>query len=252
MSEKVEITEARIVEVERVEGKEPLVIMSFVGPGLVGGIAATHIIDQLKMRPIAYVQSKYIPASAVFVDGRLRYPFRIHSDEEGRRWVVVCESPLPIDGSYSIASTLIDWIEKKQPREIVVLDGIPVRSIPAKRESFCVAEIDRCRECERKGVKVLSAGIIHGIAGSVLNECLVRRIVGVAFLTPTVTISPDSAGAAELIRTLNNVYDLNIALDDLVDKANEIRKRLRRVVESHHKMRKAEEKRRGIPQGVYI
>jgi predicted ATP-grasp superfamily ATP-dependent carboligase len=55
MPEKVEITEARIVEVETVEGKEPLVIIGFVGPGLVGGIAATHIIDQLKMRPISYV-----------------------------------------------------------------------------------------------------------------------------------------------------------------------------------------------------
>jgi predicted ATP-grasp superfamily ATP-dependent carboligase len=51
---------------------------------------------------------------------------------------------------------------------------------------------------------------------------------------------------------LNNIYDLNIALDDFVDKGDEIRKKLRRVVEGHHKMRKAEEKRRGIPQGVYI
>ena len=96
--------------------------------------------------------------------------------------------------------------------------------------------------CEEKGVKSAHAGIIHGIAGAILNECLTRKIMGVAFLVPAVAFMPDPEGAASLIETLNHVYDFNIDTKVLLKKAEEIKQKLKEVAKRHQRMRKAEEK----------
>lgn len=98
---------------------------------------------------------------------------------------------------------------------------------------------------------MVSAGIIRGIAGSILNECLTRKITGVAFLVPAVASMPDPEGAAALIDTLNQVYDLNVNTEDLLEKAGEIKHKLKEVAERRRKMRKAEEKS-GVPESAYV
>jgi uncharacterized protein len=248
---KVEIPEVKVVETDEAELNEPLVIFGFAGPGLVGGIAATHIIDQLKMKKIAHVRSRYMPPAVVFLDGQLRHPFRIYSDKKGKLCAVVCEIPLRSDGLYPIASTLVDWAEEQGARELVILQGAPVRGIPKKRKSFCAAEPEKRKECEEKGVKMVSGGMISGIAGSILNECLTRRITGVAFLTPAVVFMPDPEGAVVLIEALNSVYGLKVGTKELLNKADEIKQKLKEVAQRHQRMRKAEEKK-GLPEEVYV
>ncbi len=251
LSRKVEIPEVKIVETEKVKLRKPLVILGFAGAGLVGGIAVTHIIDQLKMKKIAHVRSRYMPPAVVFMDGELRHPFRIYSDKEGRLCAIVCEIPLRSDGLYPIASVLLDWIEEKGVEELVILEGFAVRKIPKERKSFCAAEPEKRKECEEKGVKMISAGIIRGIAGSILNECLTRKITGVAFLVPAVAFIPDPEGGAVLIQALNNIYGLNIDTQELLKKAEEIKQKLKEVARRHQRMRQAEEKR-GVPEKIYV
>ncbi|MFW6110745.1 MAG: proteasome assembly chaperone family protein [Thermoproteota archaeon] len=245
-----EIPEVKVAETEKAELNDPLVILGFAGAGLVGGIAVSHIIDQLDMKEIAHVKSIYMPPAVVFMEGELRHPFRIYSNDEGDLAAVVCEVPLRSDGSYPIAATLLDWIEEKNVKELLILEGAPVRGLPKKRKAFCAAEPEKRRECEEKGVEMTSTGIIRGIAGSILNECLTRKITGVVFLVPAAAFMPDPEGAATLIETLNRVYDFDIQTDSLLDKAEEIKQRLKEVAKRRRKMRQVEE--RGIPEGSYV
>jgi uncharacterized protein len=248
---KNEMSEVNVVETEKAVLNEPVVILGFAGPGLVGGIAVTHIIDQLKMKEIAHVRSRYLPPAVVFLDGKLRHPFRIYSDGEGGLCAIVCEMPLRSEGSYPIASTLLDWIESKGVKELVVLEGIPVKGLPRERVTLCAAEPETLKKCEERGVKTMTAGIIHGIAGSILNECLTRKIVGVTFLTPAVAFMPDPEGAAALIETVNKIYELGIDNKLLLDRAEIIRKKLGEVAKQRQRLLKSEEKR-GTPETLYV
>lgn len=250
-AKEAELAEAQVVETDKAELVDPLVILGFAGAGLVGGIAVTHVIDKLKMKKIAHVQSRYLPPAVVFMEGQLRHPFRIYSDRERRLCAVVCEIPLRSDGLYPIASTLLDWIEKQGVKELVVLEGFAVRGLPKERKSFCAAEPEKIKECKEKGVEMVSAGLISGIAGSILNECLTRKMTGVAFLVPAIAFMPDPEGAAELVNTLNKVYGLNIDTDDLIAKAGKIKQRLKELASKHRRMRKAEEKK-GVPDQIYV
>ena len=240
-----------IVEIEGIEFREPLVIMGFVGAGLVAQIAVNHMIEQRNMKEIAHVRSRYIPPSVVFMDGRLKPPFRIYSDEDGKVCAVLCDAPLPSEGLFEISSALVSWVEEKGAKELVVLEGIPVRGIPKKRESFCAAEPEKREECQAKGAKMLSGHIlIHGMAGSVLSQCLTKKIVGVTFLTPATSFMPDSEGAATLLDTLDDVYGLKVDTSKLLKSAKEIRQQLQEIAQSYQRMKKAET-RKGIPEGLY-
>jgi uncharacterized protein len=251
LSERVNASESEVVETRTVDLKEPLVILGFTGPGLVGDIAVTHIIDQLHMEKIAHVRSRYMPPVVVFIDGKLRHPFRIYADQKGKLCAVVCEAPLRSDGSYPIASSLLDWIEGKGVKELVVLEGFPIHGIPKKRKPFCAAEPEKIKECQEKGVEMLAAGMIRGLAGCILNECLTRKITGVAFLTPAVAFMPDPEGAATLIEALNKVYDLKINTEDLLDRAEEIKRKLEETARGLQRMRRDEEPSGG-PEALYV
>lgn len=235
-----------VVGTDGIELKERLLVLGLVGAGLVGQVAVNHIIDQLNMKEIAQVRSRHIPPSVVFMDGKLKHPFRVYSNAEGSLCAVLCDIPLPSEGLYPITSALLDWAEEKGTKELVVPGGIPER-----RESLCAAEPEKCKECEQKGVKMLTARVlVHAIASSFLSQCLTRKVTGVAFLTRAAAFMPDPEGASTLLNTLGAVYGLKVDTGELLDKAKEIRQKLEEVAENCRRMRRSET-RRGSPGGVY-
>ena len=130
-------SKVKIIEVEKFKLFNPLVIAGFSGVGLIGGIAISHIIDKLKMKEIGHIRSKYLPPTVVFFDGKLRHPFRIYSQENGKLCAIVCEVPLRSTIAHDIAEAILDWVEKKGAKELVVLGGVAVRSTPKKRKVYC-------------------------------------------------------------------------------------------------------------------
>lgn len=235
MVKKFETSEVEIVEVKEVNLKEPLVIAGFVGAGLVGSIAISHIIEQLKLEEIAYVKSRHLPPAAIFVGEKLRHPFRIHAGQKENIYAIVSEIPIKEDGFYSISSALLDWADAKGTREMLVLEGIPVPGLPRKRQAFCVTESGKCEAFTGKGIELLKKGIIVGITGAILNECLSRKIEGTALLTPAMAPIPDPEGAATLIEALNKSYGLKIDTSELIAGAKEIKEKLKEIAQQYEK-----------------
>jgi uncharacterized protein len=224
--------------------------MGFTGPGLVGNIAVTHLINRLDMDIIAHVESRYLPPAVVFIDGLLRHPFRIYANDSTDLCAIICEIPLRSEGAYPIAHALLDWIEAQQISEIIVLEGIPIRGIPRTRQTFCAAEPQILKNCQEHGVNIIQKGVIQGLAGSILNECLTRQITGITFMTPAIAYVPDPAGAAVIIDTLNTLYNMHIDTQSLLEKADDIKRKLKEVAQRAQAMRRSEE-RRGTPEALY-
>ena len=107
-----------VVETNDMQLREPLVIFGFVGAGLVGQIAVNHMTN--KMIEIAHVRSMHIPPSVVFIDGELKHPFRIYSDNEGKLCTIVCDAPISSESIYPVALGLFDWRINKEERARIV------------------------------------------------------------------------------------------------------------------------------------
>ncbi len=201
-----------VYEIKKTVLKSPVVFAGFVGAGLVGPLAVGCMIDKLKMKEIAYLRSKHLPPSTVFMQGRLRHPFRLYSNDDGTICAVICEITLPI-GLHDIVNTILDWAEKNGSHEIVILDGVASTSHDDK--AFCAAEEDLCRVMEDNDIKMIPQGFITGVAGGLLNECLVRKIQGVALLVKANDKGPDPLAAATLVKAVNRAYHMDIDTTDL-------------------------------------
>lgn len=230
-------------EITKTDFKSPIVFAGFVGPGLAGPLSVGYMIERLKMKEIGYLRSKYLPPSTVFMQGRLRHPFRFYLNDDGTICAIICEITLRMDGLYDIASTILDWAESKGTKEFVILDG--VASDEHDEKTFCAAEEDLCRIMQDKGISMISQGFITGIPGSILNECLVRKIRAITLLVKASNTNPDPLAAATLIDSINRVYGMEIDTSELKKEKERIGKEFKELSEKYKEHRK-------VDSGMYM
>jgi uncharacterized protein len=224
--------EAHVVQTKDMELDTPLMVCCFPSAGVVGPIAAHTIIDQFKMEEIAHLRSKYMPSAAVFLEGRLRHPFRIYGSKELNLILITAELPVAEEGLYAVSSALLDWGASMGVKETVILDGIPVQGLPTERKVLFAAEEEKIGElAKNEQMEILDKGIITGIAGSILSETLCRPMTGFALLTPAITVVPDPGGAQQLLEALNQLYNLKIDLKELKEGSEIIRKKMEEMAQ---------------------
>ncbi|MGY5880959.1 MAG: PAC2 family protein [Candidatus Thorarchaeota archaeon] len=231
--------EAHVVQTKEMEFESPLMVCCFPSAGVVGPIAAHTIIDQFKMEEIAHLRSKFMPSAAVFLDGRLRHPFRIYGSQKLNLILITAELPVSEEGLYAVSSTLLDWGASMGVKETVILDGIPVQGIPSERKVLFAAEEEKIPDlAKNEQMQILDKGIITGIAGSILAETLCRSMIGFALLTPAIAVVPDPGGAQQLLEALNQLYKLNIDLTELMEGSEIIRKKMEEMAQQVDGMQK--------------
>ena len=231
--------EAEIYEIKKVKLNSPIVFAGFVGAGLAGPIAVGYMIEKLKMKEIGYMRSKYLPPATVFIQGRLRHPFRFYSNKSGTICAIICEITLRLEGLYTIASAILEWSEKNGSEEIIILDGIPSKE-KHDQKAFCAAEEDLCRIMADSGIDMIPQGFVTGIPGAILNESLLRKIRGVTLLVKANPQKPDPRAAATLVEAVNRVYQTSIDTKDLNEQEQQIGLDFKALSDKYTEARKAE------------
>ncbi len=228
--------DAQVFEFEKVQLNSPVVFAGFVGPGLVGTIAINHIIDEMNMKEIGVMRSKYLPPSTVFLHGRLRHPFRFYANADGSVCAIICEVTLNMKGLYYLISSVLDWAMQNGSNEIVILDGVASESHDGK--AYCAAEEDLVRTMADKDINMIPQGFITGITGGILNECLVREIRGLTMLVKANSTVADPTAAATLIDAINRFYETSIDTTSLHKKGTKMYSDLSELSEKYVKHRK--------------
>ncbi len=227
---------AEIHETKKIQYNNPIIFAGFVGAGLVGTRSVNHIINELKMKEVGFMRSKHLPPSTVFMQGGLRHPFRFYANDDGSICAIICEIIISLEGLYSIASSILEWAEKKGSNEIVVLDGIA--SSKHDNKTFCAAEADLCRIMENNGIEMIPQGFITGISGGILNECLVREIRGVTLLVRANEKSPDPLAANTLLNSMIKAYGMKIDAKELKNQQKQIGKDFKELSEKYTEHKK--------------
>lgn len=236
--QKGEFPEAEVFEVKKIDYNSPIVFAGFVGAGLAGPLAAGYIIEKLQLEEVGYMRSKYLPPSTVFIQGRLRHPFRFYSNKEGTICAIVCEITLRMQGLYTLVAAILDWAEQKGSHEIIILDGVASDSHDDK--AYCAAEEDLCRIMQEKGINMIPQGFITGIPGGILNECILREIQGVSFLVKANHKQPDPMAAATLVEAVNRAYQTNIDTTDLKNQKEKLGVDFKELSEKYAEDRKTD------------
>jgi len=229
--------EAEVFEIKNIDYKEPIVFAGFVGAGLAGPLAVGHMIDKLKLIEVGYMRSKYLPPSTVFIQGRLRHPFRFYSNKEGTICAIICEITLRMDGLYSLVDKVLEWAEKKGSKEFVLLDGV-ASDKGHDDKAFCAAEEDMCKVMMEKNISMIPQGFITGMPGGILNECIIRPIQALTLLVRANHTKPDPLAAATLVDAVNRVYGTAIDITDLKKEKDKIGVDFKELSEKYAEHRK--------------
>jgi uncharacterized protein len=196
--------------------KNPVLVIGFPGPGLVGMIATGRIIEGMKMKEIAAIRSPLVPPVTPFYGGVLRLPVRICASEDGKTIVVISEIVLPLETIFFIANKVLDWAEKQGVQKVVCLEGIAVKERSETPEVFGAAEPQLLEELEKFEVPRVRKGIVAGIAGAILNECLIRKLDGYCLLVSANEEAPDPESAASIVTAVNRFLNLDVSIQPLV------------------------------------
>lgn len=244
----------------------PTLIAGFPGPGLVGSISTSFIIDYLNMHQIACVESDYITPGVIYIGGKLRHPFRIYANEDRNICVMVCEAPILIDGIHIVMDTLISWSKENNVKEVIVLDSIPINGILKQGRQTVILHDDGVHKKEieinqknnrdkmnrfkensnldRKAIENSTnynyTAYIGGLAGGLLSSCLSYGISCTAILVPAPTGFADPEGAALLIESfdkLTTTDNLKIDPTKLKKQGVNIRQQLDKIMQSIQEQR---------------
>jgi uncharacterized protein len=233
----------------------PILIAGFPGPGLVGSISTSYIINRLHMEQIACVESEFIVPGVIYAEGKLRHPFRLYSNEEGNVCVLVCEAPIMIQGMHSVLDTVTKWALNNKVKQVMVLDGIAAEGIPNLKRTPIIMSSDGevadaaslIQDIEEPKDKEAQAGYdserniypttayIGGLAGGLLSSCLSNGLASKALFISSTRGIPDPEGAAILLESIDQITDnksLEIDTQHLRKQGVALRARMEKIIQS--------------------
>ena len=235
----------KIIENKKIPSGATLVF-GFPDVGLVGVIAASHLVDELKLVEVAYVDSTLLPPLVVLHEGLPHSSIRIFGDDN--LLLVISEVPVPVDVIYPVMDALIDWGRSKNIKMMIALGGVPIQDRQDAKELkvFAAASSPEALKIpEDKQIEILTEGYLVGAQAIMLQRAANNKIPAITLLAQCFYNYPDPEAAAEVLKELGRITGVKVSVEKLVEKGEEIRLRARDVMkrtqEEMSKMKKPQE-----------
>lgn len=240
MSEEVNIIERKNAPLEA------LMLFGFPDVGLVGVIAAEHLISELELTEIAYLDSRLLPPLIVLHEGLPHSPIRIFGNS--KIMLAASETPIPADIMYQITYALIDWGKSKNVKLMISLSGLPVQDRQDLKELKVLAAASNqnvLKMAQDKGIETLLEGYMVGPQAIILQRCARMDLPALTLMAQCFFNYPDPEAAAEVLNGLAKVTGIKVDVAKLLEKGEEIRLKARDVMQRTQqemsKMKKTQE-----------
>lgn len=198
------------------------IIEGFPGVGLVSTIAATYLIDHLKLDQICALESDAFPPTSMVYATKPKHPARIYASKELKLAVFLSEfTPAP-PLHRPIARKLLEWCREQKCGRIVSTEALPSEEACKAGHSkdkerrpniFGIGSTDKARS-ELKGANIdqLEVGIVYGVAGVLLNEGRWEGFDVITLLAEACPHMPDALAAAGILEALHRLMP-NLKID---------------------------------------
>ncbi|MFQ3319939.1 MAG: hypothetical protein ACI8UR_002273 [Natronomonas sp.] len=212
------------VHAEGVELDSPTLVEGLPGAGLVGKIAADHLVDEFDMTYFGTVHCDGLPEVAVYHTDQtdLMPPVRLYADEE--RDLLVLQSDIPVSPTEAsgFADCVTSWLDENDVFPLY-LSGIPEErdGIP---EMHGVSTGDAADIVTDAGIEPpREGGVITGPTGALLSRAGQVDLDSVGLVVQTQPQFPDPEAARVLIKSgIEPITGIDVDTQQLVERADEI------------------------------
>ena len=240
MSKSIEIVEKKPAP------SEATMIIGLPDVGLVGLIATSYLITELKLEEIAYMDSDLLPPVIVLHKGLPHAPLRIYGNQN--LIAVISELAVPAPAIYTVMREIVDWGQAKKVKRIVSMGGIPVENRQAITEPqvFGAASNQELLDTlTKKGLSVMNEGYIVGPQALSMRYSISKKVPAVAILAQSFYNYPDPEAAAIALKEFSRIFEVKVDVSKLLEKGEEIRLKARdimkRTQQEMNRMKKSQE-----------
>ncbi|MEE3083091.1 MAG: PAC2 family protein [Candidatus Thermoplasmatota archaeon] len=217
-------------------------ICGFSSTGMVGVIAASHIIRAMDLEQMGTVLDENFPAMALVQESVPKHPVRVYQGEG----IGVFTSEIQFPSAYDVkfAETVLKWFVEGGFDRLIIIDGVVSDDIGEKSDSeiWGVSSHPLGRKAlATAGISRMKQGIVAGIAGYLLSEGDRRGLDVTALLAECNPMYPDARSAAYATEALSELIDFEIPLDELLEDARKIEENVRDMFERSQSMLPAPE-----------
>lgn len=197
-----------------------LLILGFPSRGLVGGVAANYVIEDLKMWHVASLYDPRMPPSVVVRQGVADSPIQFFVSAERCGPDGSCDklvaglSEVPIEPRVlnDVAWTIVRWAKQEKIRHIVVLEGVDaIAKVQSAAKSPKPGAILGARSISSKvslkkfGVESVEESLLSSVASPFLLAANAEGVDLVALFVQAEERIPDAHAAAKLLRSVDDM-----------------------------------------------
>ena len=198
----------KIVEVTPVRLKNPVLIEGFPGVGMVGTIAAMHIVKELNMDLVGYIDSEKFPPFCAIHNGAPLPPARLYQSKKHNVIVLLSEFVIPLGAVSEVTHEIISWSEDRKVRAVFSLGGIGIGG--SDKKVFGVATTPELKSSlEKAGVTIINEGVTTGVTGLLLSNAFLRKFPAASILTTSKDVTVNLIGAASVLDKLGKVLGIS-------------------------------------------
>ena len=219
---------------DTIELDRPTLVEGFPGVGLVGKIAADHLVERHDMRHYANVHCDGLPPVAVYRESEpgLTTPVRLYAAPESGLAVLQSDVPVNPAAIAEFADCLAAWFDEVDALP-VYLSGLGREKDDAPPALYGVTTGDGgSRLADASAEDPPESGLVSGPTGALLADALERGRDAVGLVVESDPNFPDPEAARVLIVDgIDPIAGTTTPTDGLVDQATEIREAKRQFAE---------------------
>ncbi|MFH1055808.1 MAG: PAC2 family protein [Candidatus Altiarchaeota archaeon] len=201
------------------------VVEAFPSRGYVSTIAANHLIRQLKMEQVGYIECDKLDAIAVVHDGKPMHPIRIY--QKDNLVVFFSELIIPFNMVHEFTTGVADLLAGLKPKSMLLLASIPGVESKSEHEILAVStDPEMAGKLAKLKVKRMEEGVLTGMSSSLMMKCVALNIPSTSLLIETAYM-PDVLASASLLRILSDLLGVNVDVDELVKTGKQIEDKFR-------------------------
>jgi len=214
----------KIVELDQVNLKKPLLIQGLPGIGFVGKIAVDYLIEQLKPTKFAELYSPHLSLPdgevgiKVEMDGTFilpKYEFYAYTKKIPHIIFMTGDVQPRFFGQYDVAESILDFVARFGCDTVIALGGYGSQSRSPDVIYAVGSDQNLVEELRRRKAVTAQNGTVKGAFGVILGLGKERLMKCMGLLGATQGAYPDLHASRNVVRLLAEMYDLPISMENL-------------------------------------
>ncbi|SFM86418.1 proteasome assembly chaperone family protein [Methanolobus profundi] len=235
---------------EDVQLNDPILIVGLPGVGHVGKLVAEHLVEELDAEKILEIYSHHFPPQVLVDEDSViqlvnNEMFVCHTEKHDIIALIGDHQSSSTEGHYKLCTVYLELAQEFGVKRIYTLGGFPTGQLTYSDEVLgAVNNIELVEELKEYGVTFKEnepGGGIVGASGLLLGLSRFRNIDSACLMGLTSGYLVDPKSAQSLLKVICKVFDIDIDVGPLEERAKEMEKIVARLKE-------VEQQQKGMPE----